>query len=112
VYPNAEHASGQDDFASMQKPLLQFFALTGMRSPFDCLQSQNQFPQSSVVLHVTVVAPEGLLDPGGVLAGGFAPGGVGVEDPELPELPPPPEEEELDPSDEQAKRKRPKPMIT
>jgi hypothetical protein len=83
-----------------------------MRSPFGCLQSQNQLPQSSVVLHVTLVAPVGLESPGGGVApGGVAPGGVapgGVwpepddpdEPPEEPELPP--ELELVDPSDEHA----------
>jgi hypothetical protein len=37
--------------------------LTGTTSPFDSSQSQNQFPQSSALSHVTFVAPDGFESP-------------------------------------------------
>lgn len=42
---------------------MQFAEFTGLTSPLESLQSQNQYPQSSSDWHVTFVAPEGLLDP-------------------------------------------------
>jgi hypothetical protein len=42
VLPNAEHADGHDVAASMHQPFLQLRELTGVTSPFEALQSQNQ----------------------------------------------------------------------
>jgi len=56
VAPNAAHAFGHVLFASRQRPFVQLRALTGGPS----LQSQNQFGQSSPVLHA---GPCTLLDP-------------------------------------------------
>lgn len=50
----------------MHHPLLQSAELTGEMRPLESLQSQNQLPQSSAVLHATFVAPLGLLGPLGV----------------------------------------------
>jgi hypothetical protein len=61
VLPNALHALGQLVAASMHQPLLQSRELTGVTRPLESLQSQNQLPQSSAVLHATLVAPLGLL---------------------------------------------------
>lgn len=49
----------------MHQPLLQVRAFTGETRPLVSSQSQNQLPQSSVVLHATFVAPLGLLGAGG-----------------------------------------------
>jgi hypothetical protein len=57
--PNALHAFGQLYAASMHQPSMQLREFTGDTRPLESLQSQNQFPQSSAVVHATLVAPLG-----------------------------------------------------
>jgi hypothetical protein len=78
----------------MHQPLLQVRALTGEMRPPESLQSQNQLPQSSVVVHATLVAPLGLLGPDGAGPDDSVGLDSSVGDDEPLEPPPPDEEEE------------------